>query len=155
MARITAGNVPPQVRAAAEKIIPGWEIANCGTDMEPGLRGEYAGKKNVLLTHPLDQETGCVLSRKISISTNSKTVLRVVVARDTRGDFDLIVRADDTELLRKPVNKEGSTNDPWLVQEVDLSRFGGRNGLKLEVINQPSGWSYEAAYWAELAILTQ
>jgi hypothetical protein len=155
MARITVGNVPAQVRAAAEKIIPGWEISNCGTDMEPGLRGEYAGKKNVLLTHPLDQETGCVLSRKISISTNSKTVLRVVVARDTRGDFDLIVRADDTELLRKPINKESSTNDPWLVQEVDLSRFGGRSGLKLEVINQPSGWSYEAAYWAELAIVIQ
>ena len=76
-------------------------------------------------------------------------------ACDARGDFDLIVRADGKELLRKPVNKENATNDPWLVQEIDLSRFGGKKALKLEVVNQPSGWSYEAAYWAEIALVSQ
>jgi len=155
MAKITVGNVPPQVRAAAERIVPGWEIANCGTDMEPGMRKEYAGRKNVLLTHPLDQETGCVLSRKVNLPANKKTMLRINVAHDTRGDFDLIVRADGVELLRKPVNKETTTSDPWLVEDIELSKFAGRNNLKLEVINQPSGWLYEAAYWAELEIESQ
>ena len=155
MVKITAGNVPPQVRTAGEKVALGWEISHCGTDMDPGLRSEYAGKHNVLLTHPLDRETGCVLSRKVNIPTNRRTVLRIVVAHDSRGDFDLIVRADGKELLRKPVNKENATNDPWLVQEIDLSRFGGKKALKLEVVNQPSGWSYEAAYWAEIALVSQ
>jgi len=155
MARITAGNVPPQVRAAAEKFAPGWAIANCGTEMNPGLRREYAGKKNVLLTHPLDSNTGCVLSSRVRIPANKRTALRIVVARDSRGDFDLIVRADGRELLRKAVNKESTTNDPWLVQEVELSQFGGKNDLQIEVVNQPSGWSYEAAYWAELAIVKE
>ncbi len=155
MARITAANVPPKVREALEKFAPGWEIANCGTDMDPGWREEYAGRKNVLLTHPLDANTGCVLSRKLNLPAKQRSVVRIVVARDPRGDFDLIVRANDRELLRKPVTKETTTNDPWLVQEVDLSSFAGRKAVKLEVINQPSGWSYEAAYWAEIGIVSQ
>ncbi len=155
MARITAVNLPPKVREALEKFAPGWEIANCGMDMDPGWRDEYAGRKNVLLTHPLDANTGCVLSRKVNLPAKQRTVLRIVVARDTRGDFDLIVRADDRELLRKPVTTVTTTNDPWLVQEVDLSSFAGRKAVKLEVINQPSGWSYEAAYWAEIGIVSQ
>jgi hypothetical protein len=155
MAKITAGNVPQQVRAAAEQVAPGWEINNCGTDMEPGLRSEYAGKKNVLLTHPLDKETGCVLSRKVKIPVNQRTVLRIVVARDTRGDFDLLVRADGKELLREAVNKETTTNDPWLVKEVNLSEFAGRKAVKFEVINQPNGWSYEGAYWAQIAVVSE
>jgi hypothetical protein len=155
MAKIKAGNVPPRVRAAAEKFAPGWEIANCGTEMEPGLKAEYAGKKNILLTHPLDSNTACILSCKLSIPASKKTALRIVVARDLRGDFDLVVRADGNELLHNAVNKDTTTNDPWLVKEVDLSRFAGRKAVKLEVINQPSGWSYEAAYWAELGIVNQ
>lgn len=155
MAKITVGNVPPQVRTAAERIVPGWEIANCGTDMEPGMRQDYAGRKNVLLTHPLDRETGCILSRKVNLPADQKTMLRIIVARDTRGDFDLIVRADGVGLLRKPVNKETTTSDPWLVEEVDLSKLAGRNSVKLEVLNQPNGWSYEGAYWAELEIESQ
>jgi len=155
MAKITVGNVPPQVRDAAERIVPGWEITNCGTDMEPGMREEFAGRKNVLLTHPLDRETGCVLSRKVNLPANQQTLLRIIVARDTRGDFDLIVRANGVELLRKPVSKETTTSDPWLVEDIELSKFAGRNNLKVEVINQPSGWSYEGAYWAELAIESQ
>lgn len=155
MAKITAANVPPHVRTAVEKFAPGWEIANCGQEMEPGLRSEYAGKRNVLVTHPLDAQTGCVLSRKVIIPANRKTVLRIVVAHDSRGDFDLIVRADGKELLRKPVNSQTATNDPWLVQEVDLSSFAGKKALKLELVNQPSGWVYEAGYWAEISLLSQ
>jgi hypothetical protein len=155
MAKITAANVPPHVRTAVEKFAPGWEVTSCGQEMEPGLRNEYGGKQNVLVTHPLDAQTGCVLSRKVSVPANKKTVLHIVVAHDIRGDFDLIVRADGKGLLRKPVNSQTATNDPWLVQEVDLSSFAGKKSLKLELVNQPSGWVYEAAYWAEISLVSQ
>jgi hypothetical protein len=71
-----------------------------------------------------------------------------------RCDFDLIVRANGKELLRKPVSKATATADPWLTQEADLFSFAGKK-LKLKLVNQPSGWKFKAAYWAEIAIVSQ
>ena len=58
---------PANMNRQVEKFAPGWKIANCGTEMDPGLRAEWAGKKNVLVTHPLDRDTGCVLSRTVIV----------------------------------------------------------------------------------------
>ncbi len=155
MAKIKVGTAPTQVRAAVEKAAPGWQVENCGTEMDPGLRAEWGGKKNVLVTHPLDEHTGCVLSKKIKVPAGKKATLRLVVGHDPQGDFDLIVRADGRELLRKAVSKATATSDPWLVQSVDLSPYAGKKAPKVELINQPSGWSFEAAYWAEIAVVTE
>ncbi len=155
MAQIKVGNAPAHMLEAVEKFAPGWQIANCGTDMDPGLRAEWGGKANVLATHPLDDSTGCVLSKKIKVPAGKKARLHLVVAHDPQGDFDLIVRADGRELLRKAVSKATATADPWLAQEVDLSGFAGKPAPKIELINQPSGWSFEAAYWAKISVVTE
>jgi hypothetical protein len=155
MAKIKADKVPAQVLDAVEKFAPGWQIANCGEDMDPGLRAEWGGRKNVLVTHPLDENAGCVLTKKVRVPAGKKTKLRLVLAHDPQGDFDLIVRANGQQLLRKPVSKATATDDPWLVQEVDLSPLAGEKPVKLELVNQPSGWSFEAAYWAEIAVVTE
>jgi hypothetical protein len=155
LAQIKVASVPGHMHAAVDKFASGWEINKCGTDMDPGLRAEWGGKPNVLVTHPLDQDTGCVLSKRIKVKEGKKPALRLVVAHDPQGDFDLIVRADGKELLRKPVSKATATTDPWLAQEVDLTPFAGKKAIKCEVINQPSGWSFEAAYWAEIAVVDE
>jgi hypothetical protein len=155
MAQIKVGNTPARMHAAVEKFASGWEIANCGTDMDPGLRAEWGGKKNVLVTHPLDDHTGCALNKRIKVPEGKKATLRLVVGHDPQGDFDLVVRVNGKQVLRKPVSKATATNDPWLVQEVDLSRFAGKKAVRVELINQPSGWAFEAAYWAEIAVLVE
>ena len=68
-----------------------------------------------------------------------------------QGDFDLIVRANGQQLLRKPVSKKTATSGVWLKESLDLSRFAGTT-VQLELVNQPTGWSFEAAYWAEIAV---
>ncbi len=148
MAQITEANLPANMDKAIAKFAPGWKIKDCGTDMDPGLRAEWAGRKSVLATHPLDRETGCVLFREANIPAGQRTTLRLVVGHDPQGNFDLIVRADGKELLRKPVSAQTAT-DHWLTQEVDLSAFAGKR-INLELVNQPSGWSYEAAYWSAI-----
>ena len=155
LAQIKADNVPVHMPAAAEKFAPGWKITNCGTEMDPGLRAEWSGRKTVLVTHPLDENTGCVLSKNVKVPARKKTTLRLVVGHDPQGDFDLIVRANGKELLRQPVSKATATSEPWLVQEVDLSAFAGKQAVKIEIVNQPSGWSFEAAYWAEIAVVSE
>lgn len=154
MARIHFGNVPPNMREAVTRFAPGWTIRDCGQDMGPGLRAEWQGRHNVLVTHPLDRDTGCVLSKTIAVPGGKKTLLELVVGHDPQGDFDLIVRVDGTELLRKPVNRDAATDGHWLEQSVDLTPYAGKN-VNLELVNQPSGWMYEAAYWARIAVLTE
>jgi sugar phosphate isomerase/epimerase len=105
----------------------------------------------VLVTHPLDRDTGCVLSRTVDLPRGTKASLRWVVGHDPQGDFELIVRANDQPLLRKPVSRETVTDGHWLKETLDLSAFAGHR-VKLELVNQPSGWAYEAAYWAEITV---
>jgi hypothetical protein len=155
LAQIKVDNIPVHMLAAAEKFAPGWKITNCGTEMDPGPRAEWGGRKNVLVTHPLDENRGCVLGKKVKVPAGKKTTLRLVVGHDPQGDFDLIVRANGKELLRQPVSKATATSDPWLLQEVDLSGFAGKKAVQVELINQPSGWSCEAAYWAEIAVVSK
>jgi len=153
MAKINVGNAPGYMHAAVDQFAPGWEIKNCGTKVTPGLRDEWGGRKNVLVTHPLDETTGCMLLHKnLRVHPGKKTTLRIVVAAEPHGDFDLIVRGNDEELLRTTVSQAAATDGPWVVKEVDLSKLAGKKPVRLEVINEPSGWNSEAAYWAELTI---
>jgi hypothetical protein len=138
---------------AMEKFAPGWKVARCGDDMDPGLKQEIARRKNVLVTHPLDKKTGCVLSRIIELPANRSSSLKLVVGNDPRGDWDLIVRADGRQLLKKTIGPE-TTSLGWTELTVDLSAFAGRT-VKLELINEPTGWRYEAARWAEISLQTR
>jgi len=154
MAQIKNFDVPPGMFDDVEKFAPGWKIANCGPDMNPGLRTEWGGRPNVLVTHPLDLETPCILSRSLEVPAGKKTILRLTVGHDPQGDFDLIVKVNGKGVVHKPVSKATAANDPWLTEEIDLSANAGKT-VKLELINQPSGWTFEAAYWAEIAVASQ
>ncbi|MHB8864490.1 MAG: ADP-ribosylglycohydrolase family protein [Pirellulaceae bacterium] len=153
-AQIKFDSLPDGIQKSATEFAPGWQVKDCGPDMNPGLRDEWEGRKKVLCTHPLDQQTGCVLTRTITLPAGKKTHLRLVVGHDPQGDFELVVRANGKQLLRTPVNAATCTEGHWLKQDVDLSSFAGSD-VTLELVNQPSGWAYEAAYWAEIAILSE
>ena len=160
MARITAarkvdagGSI--DVKAAAEKVIPGWTVKDCGPDMDPGLREDWGGRKNVLLVHPLNRDVGCTLSRKIEVPAGKKTTLAIVVANDPRGDFDLLVRADGKELLKKTVAvNSGDEPGKWDTVQVDLSPLAGKTAT-VEIVNQPTDWSWEAAYVAQVKVTSE
>ena len=153
MARITATGTPAAVKAAFGQFAPGWTIAFCGTDMEPGLRAVELGRPNVFLTHPLDRETACVLSRKVEIPAGRKTTLDLTVGHHPDGDWDLVVRADMRELLAQAIGKHTATNG-WRDVSIDLTAYAGKTVL-LELVNKPTGWSWEAGYWARIALTTQ
>ena len=132
---------------------PGWKISKCGMSLNPGLRDELYGKKNVLLTHAWSEETGCVLSRIAKIPEGKKTSLRLVVGHHPKGDCVLIVRADGKELLRRDMNKETCENI-WADVDVDLTDYAGKT-VKLELVNEPNGWAYEVILWARVQIVSE
>lgn len=154
MAQITFATTPEAVNRAAAKLFPGWKVSDCGPDMNPGLRAEWDGRPNVLAVHPLDRETPCVLSRSLEVPAGQATKLRLIVGHDPQGDFELIVRANGKELVRKPVSPATCTDGHWLMQETDLGAFAGQT-VRVELLNQPTGWAYEAAYWAEIELRSE
>ena len=136
-----------------QKIAPGWEIRDCGPDMDPGLRSELRGRKNVLLTHPLNREKACVLTKTVKVPETGRTIRILDVGHDERGDWELIVKADSKELAGKTIGK-GSCVNGWTQVEVDLSAFAGKT-VKLELLNQPNGWQWEAGLWSSIRIEQQ
>ena len=145
--------VPEAVFKAFEAWAPGWKMADCGKDMDPGLRKELAGRENVFVTHPLNRAIGCVLSRKVAVPAGKKTALRLEVGHDERGDWDLLVRVDGKEVLRKTVGKDTAPNT-WMEATVDLSAWAGKE-VRLELVNQPTEWSWEAAFWSKIEIASE
>ncbi|MBN2210728.1 MAG: ADP-ribosylglycohydrolase family protein [Sedimentisphaerales bacterium] len=138
--------------ADIEKFAPGWKASQCGWDMNPGLWEQWNGRKNVLITHPLDQETGCVLTRKAAVPENKTTLLKLTVGHHTDpvSDWTLIVRVNGKEIFTQAIDNNCSNNG-WANIEIPLTDFAGQE-IELELVNQPSGWSYEAAYWGEISI---
>lgn len=143
---------PKQAFEAFEAFAPGWRMKDCGPDMTPGLYPELAGKSNVFLTHPLIQDTGCVLSRNAELPSGKKTTLNLMVGHHPDGDWDLIILADGQEILRKPIGKE-TAPDGWTEVHVDLSGYAGHS-IQLDLVNQPTGWSWEAGYWAKIELVS-
>ncbi len=136
-----------------KEFAPDWKLSDCGPDMEPGIRADHNGKQNVFMTHPLDQATGCTLSRTASIPRDGKTALRFSVSHHPNGDWLLIVKVNGSQLLEREVG-EKTVTDGWLDVEVDLSEHAGGN-IQLELVNQPTGWAWEAGYWADIELVSE
>jgi len=135
---------------AIAKFAPGWKVTRCGPAMEPGLYDELGGRKNVLLTHPLSREMGCVISRTVTLPAGRRHRLSLTVGHDPRGDWELIVKAGSDVLLRKTIGPDTCRNG-WTDINVDLTRYAGKT-VELQLVNQANGWSWEAARWARIAL---
>ncbi|MCD6303649.1 MAG: ADP-ribosylglycohydrolase family protein, partial [Planctomycetes bacterium] len=140
------------ISKAAAKFAPGWSVADCGSEMAPGLRAEWGGRKNVLVTHPLSISKPCVLSRKVKLPAGRPKLL-LTVGHHPQGDWELVVRADGKELRRQLVGKTTAKNG-WLTVDVDLSPLAGKV-VTLQLENRANGWRYEAGYWSRIEIVTQ
>ena len=104
----------------------------------------------MIATYPKEERVPCVLSRKVDIPAGKRTMLKLTVGHHPLGDWDLVVKADGKELLRKPVGKTTATNG-WLDVAVDLSEYKGKSIL-LELLNQPTDWNFENGYWEKILI---
>ncbi len=148
MAKITAG-IANEVR----KFAPGWKIIQCGSDMDPGLKEEFKGKKNVLLTHPLDERTPCILTNEVTLPEGKRSILRLVVNHHEQGDWVLGVKANGDQLLEETIGDD-TAQQGWKVIEVDLSHYAGKT-VGLELINAANGWRWEAGYWANINVRSE
>ena len=141
----------PDMNQMVAEFAPGWQIMDCGPEMDPGIRAEYWGRQRVLVTHPEDGATPCILWREGTIPANTQGKLRLTVSHHQGGDWQLAVKINGEEVRSTPVSAD-TVSDGWLTVDVDLAPYAGQT-IKAELLNQPTGWFCEAAYWGEIALL--
>lgn len=152
--------VPPPVALADAKkmaeavatFAPGWSILDCGSQMSAGLHEEFAGKKNVLETHPVSKSRPCVLYKHVDVP-QGKTMLHLTVGHHKSGDWNLtVVNGKIKTLLKTTVGSENS-KDGWMNVDIELSEYAG-SAIDLALLNSAGGGFFEAGYWARIEIVT-
>jgi hypothetical protein len=127
---------------------PDWKVTCQPFEGAPKKLVEYAGRRNVLMTHPVSRTSPAVLERDIEIPSARKTSLSFAVASDDRGDWELRVLANGKLLKKQMIDHDG---DRWKQVVVDLTSLAGKN-VHLRLENAANDWNWEFGYWSELQI---
>jgi putative membrane-bound dehydrogenase-like protein len=143
---------PPQFAALLDEVAPGFTTAAVGEGGLELLKAHF-GREGVIRTHPLRQGVPCVLTRTVELPAGNKSKLRLSVAHDSQGDWQLIVKANGEKLYDGLVGPK-TTKGGWLDLELDLSSFAGKK-VALELHNHPNNWSYEFGYWGHVDVITE
>ncbi len=131
---------------------PAWRVIAPEFEGSPKKHPEYAGRKNVLETHPFDDNKPAALERVFDVPA-SGAVLTVEAAAHERGDWELRIFANGEVLKRQLINREQGV---WQTVTADLAKFAGRR-VVLRLENMAGGvddWSWEFAYWGKLELKT-
>lgn len=129
---------------------PEWRVESPEFEETPAKLPEFAGRRNVLVTHPVDERTPAALVHLLTLPPGGRAMLRFAVTAHEQGDWELRVKADGEVIHRQTVTPDG---ERWKPVQVDLTRFaGGRVVLRLE--NAANNWAYEFGYWADLRLDT-
>ncbi|HEY0455825.1 MAG TPA: hypothetical protein VGE41_05585, partial [Verrucomicrobiae bacterium] len=127
---------------------PDWKVSCQPFEGAPKKLVEYAGKKNVLMTHPISRSEPASLERTMALPKERAVFLSFDVASDERGDWELRVLADGKLLRKEIVNHDG---DRWKQVSVNLSSLAGKE-VRLRLENAANDWNWEFAYWSDLRI---
>ncbi len=120
-----------------------WRVEAPEFDATPHRFSEYAGQKNVLLTHPFNKERGAALVRKIEVPAGLKTRLLFDVAAHEKGDWELVVLANDKPLEKRLIK---AATDRWQSVDINLTPFAGQT-VTLRLENRANNWSWEFGFW--------
>ncbi len=145
-----AVNVPARDGESLALWAPGWQIDAPDFEGAPVKFPEFAGRRNVLMTHPYDEQKPAAIVRSLVLPPDSKATLRFSVAAHEQGDWELRVKADGELLHQQTVKHDGPR---WQEVKLNLNALAGRR-VVLRLENAANNWSWEFGYWADLTLET-
>jgi len=131
---------------------PEWRVIAPDFEGTPAKLVEFAGKQNVLLTHPFDREKPAALERELTVPASQKTTLKLLVAAHEKGDWELRVLANGKRLHQQIIARKGP--EAWHPVTVDLTPLAGQK-VTLRLENAATGWSFEFAHWAGIEVKSE
>ncbi|MBL8818692.1 MAG: HEAT repeat domain-containing protein [Planctomyces sp.] len=134
-----------------QQILPGFETRKSGVD-GVALIPDYHGRP-ALRTHPVGRGEPCSLTATLTVPEGKRVTMRVSVAPDQQGDWQLIVRLNGKAVHQSMVQR---INDQvvWNDLDFDVSEFAGQS-VKVEVLNKANDWSFEFGYWNAVEFFTE
>lgn len=146
--RFTSGSLALDMRSFA----PDWTAVDCPDNPHLGLKVELFGKSNVLFTLPQSRQIPCRLTSILQLPADAPKVLRVVVGNFPGGEWILIAKVNNKEILEQEISDQ-TTTDGWLQLDINLSAYAGQT-IGIELLNQAFGRStMMGAYWAVLKLV--
>ncbi len=148
----SAANFPPIDRESVALWNPDWRVTAPDFEGTPAKLVEFAGQRNVLLTHPFDREKPAALERELTLPAGQKTTLKFLAAAHEKGDWELRVLANGKLLLKQLIARQTST--VWQPVTLDLTPLAGQK-ITLRLENAANGWSHEFGYWTPLELKSE
>ena len=126
---------------------PEWEVAFPEFEGTP-RRVDYAGRRNVLETHPFSREAAGALRRKLDVP-KAASKLQFMVAAHPQGDWQLQVVINGKTLHQETVTHD----DPrWKIVSVDLSDYAGKT-VEARLEHHANNWAWEFGYWSDIKVI--
>ena len=129
---------------------PGWQVDCPEFEGAPAKYPEAVGRRNVLMTHPIDARRPAALVRAINLPRQGPLALKFAVAAHDRGDWELRVVIDGGVLHRQAVTHEAPR---WKEVARDLTPYAGRR-VVIRLENAATDWAWEFGYWSDLRLET-
>jgi putative membrane-bound dehydrogenase-like protein len=129
---------------------PGWQVDCPDFEDAPAKFPEFAGRRNVLMTHPVDARTPAAIVRAVNLPRGGRPELRFAVAAHERGDWELRVAIEGEVVHSQAVTHDGPR---WRDVRIDLAPYAGRR-IVVRLENAASDWAWEFGYWADLRLET-
>ncbi len=153
-------NPPPQTEPAFPSVDresvalwnPEWTLDTPDFEGTPRKHTEFAGKRNVLQTHPYNENKPAALTRTLTIPQTGHTTLHLSAASHEQGNWDVRILANNSPLHKQTISRNNKEN-PWHSIKVDLTPFAGQT-ITLRLENAANGWSWEFGYWHKITIQT-
>jgi outer membrane protein assembly factor BamB len=119
-------HVPPELSAAASRVLPQWQVLSGQIGDRTGLVPEAHGETNVVgaRTNP---QWPIALARPVAIPAGAKARLRLRVGNDAGHHWKIEVRFGD-RLVQVIDVTDQAFPDRWKTLEVDLSSLAGQSG---------------------------
>ncbi|HEX7859534.1 MAG TPA: PVC-type heme-binding CxxCH protein [Verrucomicrobiae bacterium] len=127
---------------------PEWKLNVPDFEDSPVKLPEFAGRRNVLMTHPFAKDKASAIERAVEVPAGKKTILTFNVASHDSGDWELRILANNEVIKKQIIDKKG---DRWKTVSIDLTPYAGKK-INLRLENAANDWNYEYAYWSELKL---
>lgn len=127
---------------------PEWKLNVPDFEHSPLKLPEFAGKRNVLLTHPFAQDKASRIERTFDVPKDKRTSLSLNVAAHDEGNWELRIFANDQLLKKQIIDKKG---ERWKTVTVDLTPHAGKT-IHLRLENAANDWNWEFAYWNDIKV---
>jgi putative membrane-bound dehydrogenase-like protein len=130
---------------------PGWQVESTEKGPAPSVEPDWAGAKNVLVTHPFGHQRGAALKRNIKVPAEGKTYLQLKVASAPNNQWVLRVFADRKLVARQNISSDDSI---WKNIKIDLSQFSGKE-IPVRLENYAYDMKNDFGYWGSLGLVTE